>query len=207
VVEHDRMDEWVRYLADELERLKRESVRSAAIADSATVRKGAGTLVSPVRAETSLVNAALPQTEPTIPSVRPTQAAISESAETPAPEYSLSFVRHLFEEFIRTGRAPRCPPTVELARLVYGRADAAPEIGAPARHVLIDTPRGGEFLRFSRPAATEALVFPNPEAHYVGVMRDLFPTLAREDYNNPAVLGAVEPVQVRRRADSQWEVG
>jgi hypothetical protein len=130
-----------------------------------------------------------------------------EIAEAAPPEYSLTLVRQLFLEFSHTGRAPRCPPTIELARLVYGRAHAPAEIGGPARHVLVDTSRGGEFIRFSRPNAADGLVFPNPEAHYAPVMRNLFPTLAREDYGSPSALSAIEPVRVQRRADSQWEVG
>ena len=121
-------------------------------------------------------------------------------------EYSVEFARDLFAQWSRDSRAPTFPATVEVARLEYNRREPSAEIGAPSRHVLLETARIGEFVRISQPKAEEGLLFPNPDAYYVAVMRDLFPALGRKEHGDPTALGAIEPVRVRRRTDSEWEV-
>jgi hypothetical protein len=95
---------------------------------------------------------------------------------------------------------------VEVASLRYARAERSNDFGGPGRHLLADSAQPAEFVRFSALGSAEALVYPNPEAHFSPVINFVFAGLTRATYHNPEHLLTIDPVRMRRRDNQEWEM-
>lgn len=126
-------------------------------------------------------------------------------SETLVP-YSLDLVQRLYRDWCTALSKPEIPASLDVRLAEYAFLEPAPPQGGAATHVIRDTSRIGEFIRFSAVGADVGVVLPNPTAHFTPVVAHLFPGLARDAYEGSVSgLTALGPVSVKRRTDSEWE--
>jgi hypothetical protein len=126
-------------------------------------------------------------------------------AET-VESYSLDLVHRIYGDWCAALSKPEIPSSLDVKLAEYAFLEPPPPQGGSAIHVIRDTAKIGEFIRFSAFGADVGVVLPNPTAHFTPVVAHLFPGLTRDAYEvNGSGLIALSPVSVKRRTSSEWE--
>lgn len=131
---------------------------------------------------------------------------LSESRPATLVPYSLELVQRLYRDWCAALSKPEIPASVDVRLAEYAFLEPATPQGGAATHVIRDTSRMGEFIRFSAVGADVGVVLPNPTAHFTPVVAHLFPGLTRDAYEGSVSgLTALGPVSVKRRTPTEWE--
>lgn len=115
-------------------------------------------------------------------------------------------VAALYERWCLESSRPSIQAGVEFVSVQHSRSDTGPEFGAPDKHILADSSRQAEFVRFSPTGGNHGLLYPNPDAHYSPALAFLFKGLTPEMFEDRAQLAQLTPVEIRRRQGNEWEL-
>jgi hypothetical protein len=124
----------------------------------------------------------------------------------PLEEYSLDLVQRLYREWCKNQEKPSIPPNLDLSMMEHVRVETSPVSGAQSVHVLKDTNKSAEFIRFSAAGSDVGIVLPNPTAHFSPLVAHLFAGLTRAAYDNSGMgLVNLTPVSISRYGNLEWK--
>ncbi|WP_457652842.1 hypothetical protein [Rhodocaloribacter sp.] len=123
-----------------------------------------------------------------------------------APLFTQKRVHALYEQWCRTGTPPPKEIGIEVVPLRFANTVSASEIQKPIP-LFEDAAQVAEFVRFSRPGDSEALVYPHPDAAFSPTVNYLFPDLKETAYHgvNREQFARLQPVRLSRTDGRFWQ--
>jgi len=122
------------------------------------------------------------------------------------PVFTRNRVHTLYEKWCRTGTPPQEEIGIEIMPLRFASTVSASELQKPIP-LFEDASQVAEFVRFSRPGDSEALVYPHPDAAFSPTVKYLFPDLQETAYTGETRVQfvGIEPVRLNRRDGRFWQ--